>query len=179
MVSEKQDNNNLNNFFKDEYQSLKGYVRSKIEHTTESDAEDIIHDVALRIFSRPPNAIPIKNVGGFVYNAVKNRIIDIMRTRKERITNESEVEQLWTDFTAMFYEGPTVAYSEQLKEKLKQAITALKPPYRDIILAVDFEGYTYREISEETGISPGTLMSRRHRAISLLVKHLEIEQIKK
>ena len=179
MVSEKQDTNNLNNFFKDEYHSLKGYVRSKIEHTTESDAEDIIQDVALRIFSRPPNAIPIKNVGGFVYNAVKNRIIDIMRTKKERVSNENEIEQLWTDFTAMFYEGPTIQYSEQLKEKLKSAIKQLKPSYRDIILAVDFEGYTYREISEETGISPGTLMSRKHRAISLLLKNLEVEQEKK
>jgi RNA polymerase sigma-70 factor (ECF subfamily) len=176
MVSEKQDNNNLNDFFKDEYQSLKRYVRSKIEHTTESDAEDIIQDVALRIFSRPPNAIPIKNVGGFVYNAVKNRIIDIMRTKKESINDEKDIERLWTDFTAMFYEGPTMAYSERLREKLKQAITALKPPYRDIILAVDFEGYTYREISEETGIPQGTLMSRRHRAIALLVKHLEMKQ---
>lgn len=176
MVSDKQDNNNLNDFFKDEYQSLKRYVRSKIQHTTESDAEDIIQDVALRIFSRPPNAIPIKNVGGFVYNAVKNRIIDIMRTKKNSINDEKDIERLWTDFTAMFYEGPTRAYSERLREKLKQAITALKPPYRDIILAVDFEGYTYREISEETGIPQGTLMSRGHRAIALLVKHLEMEQ---
>lgn len=179
MVSDKQDNNTLNKFFKDEYQSLKRYVRSRIEHTTESDAEDIIQDVALRIFSRPPNAIPIKNVGGFVYNAIKNRVIDIMRTKRERVSNENDIEQLWTDFTAMFYSGPTLQYPEQLKEKLKDAIKELKPSYREIILAVDFEGYTYREISEETGISLGTLMSRRHRAISLLVKHLEVERIKK
>ena len=42
MVSEEKQNNNLNTFFKEEYHSLKSYVRSKIEHTTESDAEDII-----------------------------------------------------------------------------------------------------------------------------------------
>lgn len=179
MVSEKQQNNNLNNFFKDEYHSLKGYVRSKIEHTTESDAEDIIQDVALKIFSRPSDALPINNIGGFVYNAIKNRIIDVMRTKKERIHNEKDVEELWTEFTTMFYDDGQSAYPDQTKEKLKRAIKELKPAYHDIIIAVDFEGYTYREISEETGISQGTLMSRRHRAISLLLKYLEIEQVKK
>lgn len=176
MVSEKQPNNNLNSFFKEEYGALKGYVRARIAHTTESDAEDIIQDVALRIFSRPIDAVPIQNVGGFVYNAIKNRIIDLLRTKKERIYDEKALEQLWTEFTGMFYDGTTEEYSEQLKDTLKTAIIGLKPAYRDIILAVDFEGYTYREISEETGIPTGTLMSRRHRAMSLLLKCLETKK---
>ena len=176
MVSEKKQNNNLNNFFKEEYQSLKRYVRSRIDHTTESDAEDIIQDVALRIFSRPMDALPIKNVGGFVYNAIKNKIIDVMRTKKDKISNEKDVEALWVDFTDMFYDSSTEKYPEQIKDKLKKAITELKPAYRAIVIAVDFEGYTYREISEETGISLGTLMSRRHRAMSILLKKLEIDK---
>ncbi|MFS4455122.1 RNA polymerase sigma factor [Maribacter sp. 2304DJ31-5] len=176
MVSEKQQNNNLNKFFREEYYSLKGYVRSKIEHTTESDAEDIIQEVALRIFSRPMDALPIQNIGGFVYNAIKNKIIDVMRTKKEKIYDEKVLEQLWTEFTALFYEGDAKEYPDQLKDNLKKAIMKLKPAYRDIIIAVDFEGYTYREISMETGIPSGTLMSRRHRAMSLLLKSLETEK---
>ncbi len=172
MVSEKQPNNNLNTFFKEEYSSLKGYVRSKIAHTTESDAEDIIQDVALRILSRPTDALPIKNIGGFVYNAIKNRIIDLMRTKKERIYDEKTLEHLWTEFTQMFYDGTAEQYPDQLKNNLKTAIMELKPAYRYIILAVDFEGYTYREIADETGIPAGTLMSRRHRAMSILLKNL-------
>jgi len=174
MISKKQQNNNLSQFFKEEYHSLKGYVHSKIEHTTESDAEDIIQDVALKIFSRPIDALPIKNIGGFVYNAIKNRIIDIMRTRKERIYEEETLEKLWTDFADMFYSEINREYPEQLKQNLKAALVQLKEPYRDIIIAIDFEGYTYREISEETGIPAGTLMSRRHRAMSILLKKLEI-----
>lgn len=173
MVSKKQQNNNLTEFFEEEYSSLKGYVRSKIKHTAESDAEDIIQDVALRIFSRPLDALPIQNIGGFVYNAIRNRIIDIMRTKKERIDDEKTVELLWTEFASMFYEGFSEEYSDQLKETLKEAIEELKPDYRDIIIAVDFEGYTYSEISRQTGISPGTLMSRRHRSMSILLKKLK------
>lgn len=151
MVSGKE-NNNLNKFFKEEYSSLKGYVRSKIEHTTESDAEDIIQDVALRIFSRPTEALPITNIGGFVYSAIRNKIIDVMRIRKERIYDEKTLEQLWTEFADIFYAGSSQEYSEELKRLLKEAILKLKPAYRDIIVAVDFEGYSYREISEETGM---------------------------
>jgi RNA polymerase sigma factor (sigma-70 family) len=163
----------LNDFFKEEYQALKRYVRSNIEHTSESDAEDIIQDVALRIFSRPPESLPITNIGGFVYHAIKNKIIDTMRTKKERVRSEDKLEQLWTEFASVFYEADTNHYSDQLKTRLENAIITLKPPYRDIILAIDFEGYTYREISKETGISAGTLMSRRHRAIAILSKQIE------
>ncbi len=164
--------NSLNDFFKEEYHSLKGYVRSKIGDTVDSDAEDIIQEVALRIFSRPKDALPITNIGGFVYSAIRNRIIDVMRTKKEKIDDERTLENLWTEFAGLFYDGQESHFSEPLKERLKVAILELKPAYKAIIIAVDFEGYTYREIAEETGISLGTLMSRRHRAISILSKNL-------
>lgn len=178
MVSGKQPHNNLTDFFEEEYSSLKSYVRSKIKHTMESDAEDIIQDVALRIFSRPLDALPIHNIGGFVYNAIKNRIIDVMRVKKERIHDEKNLELLWTEFTSIFYDDYPLEYPEQLTELLKIAIDELKPVYKDIIVAMDFEGYTYREISEQTGISAGTLMSRRHRAISILMRKLELVKTK-
>lgn len=176
MVSRKQQQNNLTEFFEEEYSSLKGYVRSKIKHTAESDAEDIIQDVALRIFSRPLDALPIQNIGGFVYNAIRNRIIDSMRTKKVRIDDKDTLEILWTEFASMFQDDLKETYPEKLQEKLKKAIEELKPVYRDIIIAVDFEGYTYKEISRQTGIPPGTLMSRRHRAMSLLLKKLKTEK---
>ncbi len=172
MVSEKENHNNLANFFKDEYNSLKGYVRSKIDDTTDSDAEDIIQDVALRIFSRPQDALPINNIAGFVYNSIRNKIIDVMRTKKERLDVDMELENLWTEFAELFYGKSANEYPDYLKEKLKWAVLDLKPYYRDIILAVDFEGYTYNEIAEQTGIPEGTLMSRRHRAMSLLTNAL-------
>ncbi len=64
-------------------------------------------------------------------------------------------------------------YPEELKDELKKTILRLKPDYRDIIIAIDFENYTYKEIALETGTPIGTLMSRRHRAISLLYKQLK------
>jgi len=152
-------------------------VQSKIDNTAEGDAEDIIQDVALRIFSRPEDAVPITNITGFVYHSIRNKIIDVMRTKKLRNDDDSALENLWQDFAELFYSAEERIYSETIKMKLKQALKELRPEYRDIIIAVDFEGYTYREISEETGISSGTLMSRRHRALSILAKKLESNTI--
>ncbi|MBU2900358.1 RNA polymerase sigma factor [Maribacter dokdonensis] len=173
MASDQKDNKNLNSFFEEEYSSIKRYIQSKIKQTSESDAEDIIQDVALRIFSRPIDALPIHNIGGYVYNAVKNKITDILRTKRTRFDDQEQLEQLWTDFTYLFYDQSSNEYPTLIREKLKIAIEELKPVYRDIIIAVDFENYSYKEISMETGIPQGTLMSRRHRALSILLKKIE------
>ncbi len=171
MAPGKDNYNNLNRFFRDEYQSLSGYVRSRIDDTAERDAEDIIQDVALRLFSRADDLSQINNIAGFVYHAVRNKIIDVMRTRKGKQSDNDRLEERWTEFAELFYGGPAQQYPESAMRKLKEGIESLKPDYREVILAVDFEGYTYREYARLTGISPGTLMSRRHRALSILQKN--------
>ena len=145
----------------------------RINDTADSDAEDIIQDVALKVFSRQDDAMPINNIASFVYNAVRNKIIDTLRTRKTKDYDENNLEQLWTEFSERFYTESEDAYSDATKERLKQTLFELKPVYRDIIIAIDFEGYTYKEIAQKTGIAPGTLMSRRHRAMSILLKKME------
>nr|WP_298995714.1 RNA polymerase sigma factor [uncultured Allomuricauda sp.] len=170
------DQNRLTTFFNEEYHSLRAYVRSRIENSTERDAEDVVQDVAVRIFSRPVDATPISNITGFVYNAVRNRIIDLMRSKKTNTYTSDDMDHRWQEFAELFYDKADNSYTPELEKALRDAIQKLKPEYRDIIIAVDFEGYTYREITTETNISSGTLMSRRHRALSILAKILEKEK---
>lgn len=173
-MSQKSENNKkLNEFFAKEYQSLKWYVNSRIKNSVNRDAEDIIQEVALKLFSGADGYSPINNVAGFVYFSIKNKIIDIMRSNKQVIRDENKSEAKLIEFTEILYGTSDNSYSETMKEELKNCIMNLKPDYRDIIIAIDFEGYTYKEIAYETGIPEGTLMSRRHRAISLLHKKLE------
>ena len=172
MLPENNNQSQLSAFFQEEYQALVGYIKSRIKNTADTNAQDILQDVALKIFSRPENALPINNIPGFVYRTLKNRIIDKMRTKREPTYDENELNQLWTDFAERFYGTERNRYPKYLVNELKTTIMQLKPHYRDIILAIDFEGYSYREISEETGIPEVTLMSRRHRAMSILLKQI-------
>lgn len=176
MSIETDNSKKLNEFFSEEYQSLKAFVNSKIKTTVSRDAEDIIQDVALKLFSGADRYSPINNVAGFVYNSIRNRIIDIMRSNSRASKPEEVYDLKLQELSEMIYEPPDEIYDEEMRIALKKAITDLKPKYRDIIIAVDFEGYTYNEISLETGIPMGTLMSYRHRAIAMLYKKLETKK---
>lgn len=167
---------NLRSFFDDEYHSLKAYARSRIDDTANRDAEDIVQDVALKLFSRADSLSPIDNIAGFVYGSIRNKIIDLMRKKKKETSLEEDMEKRLFEFTGLLYGKTDHEYSEEMKKELKKAIGKLKPLHRDIIIAVDFEGYTYRELAEETQVPPGTLMSRRHRALSILLKELETKK---
>lgn len=171
MTSKRENEKQLKSFFNEEYHNLKSYVRSKIESDIDRDPEDIIQDVALKILSRK-EVLPINNLAGFFYYSIKNKIIDLMRKKKTYTHAEDDFEHQFSDFVELFYGNTDNEYSEEMKEELKTAIFDLKPVYRDIILAVEIEGYSYQEISDETGIPIGTLLSRRHRAISQLHKIL-------
>ena len=176
MVSDTENYKKLRIFFNDEYHSLKTYTQSRIDDASDRDAEDIVQDVALKLFSRPDTASPIHNIAGFVYNSIRNRIIDIMRTKKDQVHIENEMENRLIAFTELFYGKSDNSYSEDMKLALKKAIINLKPVYRNSIKAIDFEGLTYKEVSLETGIPTGTLMSQRHRAIAILFKELETKK---
>lgn len=176
MNLESENSKKLKDFFDREYQSLKIYVSTRIRDTANRNAEDIIQDVALKLFSGADRYAPINNVAGFVYRSIKNKIIDIMRTTKQ--TNSIEIDSEFIDLAEILHQSTNNYTSEKMISVLKNCIQQLKPTYRDIIIAVDFEGYSYKEISKETGIPEGTLMSRRHRAIGMLYKKIEINKHK-
>ncbi|MUH35468.1 RNA polymerase sigma factor [Zobellia amurskyensis] len=176
MTSDTENYNNLKTFFDEEYRSLKAYAKSRIDDAADRDADDIVQDVALKLFSRSDSALPINNIAGFVYHSLRNKIVDLMRTQKPAVNLETEMENKLAEFTELVYGKSDNSYSEEMKTELKKAIAQLKPHYRNIIVAIDFEGYTYHELSEETDVPAGTLMSRRHRALAILLQQLEIKK---
>ncbi|MTI30228.1 RNA polymerase sigma factor [Xanthovirga aplysinae] len=172
-MSETDNSRKLKAFFGKEYDQLKSYVISKFTDSADRDAEDIIQDVALKLFSRADTSSPINNVAGFVYHSIRNKIIDLMRTKKQTTNIHDESESRLVEFVELFYGKADNSYSEQMKHELIKTISELKPHYKQIIIAIDFEGFSYRELSLKTGAPEGTLMSRRHRALSILKKQLK------
>jgi len=176
MNHKSENNKKLKAFFDKEYNVLKSYVGSKIKQSINQDAEDIIQDVALNLFSGASGYYPINNVAGFVYRSLKNKIIDRMRKNKYNILNKEIDDVKLSELTEVLYEASSEIYSDSMKEEIKLRMMSLKPIYREIILAIDFEGYTYSELSEDLGVPIGTLMSRRHRALGILLKKIEYKK---
>ena len=61
---------------------------------------------------------------------------------------------------------------EHVDERLKAAIDDLRPEYRTILLLWGVEGMKYREIAAIEDVPIGTIMSRLHRARSILAREL-------
>ena len=173
MAASRDNYSNLSSFFREEYEALNGFVRSRLGNAADQEAEDIVQDVALRLFSRADDIGRINNIAGYVYHAIRNRIVDTHRIRKKRVDGEEALEARWAEFAELFYSGGENPFPEDMVRRLRQAIATIRPEYRVVILAIDFEGITYRELAEELGIPPGTLMSRRHRALAELTKKLK------
>jgi len=104
MNSESENNKKLKDFFDKEYYSLKTYVNSKIRNSVDKDAEDIIQDVALNLFSRSNRYSTINNVASFVYRAIKNKIIDTIRKSKKHVNTESQNEAKLLEFAEVLYD---------------------------------------------------------------------------
>ena len=178
MNHKSENNKKLKAFFDKEYNVLKSYVGSKIKQNINQDAEDIIQDVALKLFSGVSGYSPINNVASFVYRSLRNKIIDRMRKNKQNISDEDIDALKLNELTQALYGASEDVYSEAMKEEIKVRMLSLKPIYKEIIIAIDFEGYTYNELAQDLGVPIGTLMSRRHRALGLLLKKIELKNNK-
>ena len=82
----------LSIFIQDEQGKLRNYVRRYLRETSELQAEDVIQDVALNIYSKLDFSAPIENVAAFFYRSLRNRIIDLIRKRKKYYSQSIDEE---------------------------------------------------------------------------------------
>jgi RNA polymerase sigma factor (sigma-70 family) len=170
-MSAEQDRVRLNRFFKEEAKKFLSYVRRHIADMAAEDAEDIVQDVMLGIFDRADITVPIENLSAYIYRSLYNRVVDRYRQRDRKIRSldaymDSDREQTFADILSDVRFDVHDEYEKRMIwNELFCTIEALKPSYRDVFVATEFEGRTFRELSEETGVPVGTLLSQKHRAV--------------
>jgi RNA polymerase sigma factor (sigma-70 family) len=172
----------VRDFFIKEYNKLVNYVHGYLNELSYSvDAEDIIQDVALNIYSKADINAPIENLAAYAYRSVKNKIIDIKRKNRGIMSiedfnnkkNENVLsETLSADEEEDFYKD------ENVYMKMMEAINKLKSQESDIIIETEFNGRSFHELSREWDTPVGTLLARKHRALSKLQKILQVEKNK-
>ena len=164
-------------FFRFEYQKLLNYVRNNIEaRFFEASPEDIVQDVLLGIIAKLDLDEQIGNMTGYIYRSVKNKIIDSGRKKQRNISIENFTDKKNENYllNAVADETPDQEknYSNIEPEMLRQAISQLRPDEQAVIIATEFEDQTYEDLAEEWDVPLGTLLSRKHRALSKLHKIL-------
>jgi len=157
---------------------LRNFIRRRVADP--SDAEDIVQEVFYELVEANRLLMPIEHVTGWLYRVARNRIIDLFRKKKpERfsdaaIENEDgeilQVEDLLPSLDA----GPEALYMRNvLLDELELAIEALPDEQREVFIAHEIDGRSFKDLSAETGISISTLLSRKRYAILHLRERLQ------
>jgi RNA polymerase sigma-70 factor (ECF subfamily) len=170
----------LDKFFRKEYQKLVNFVSKNLDDRFfDASAEDIVQDVVLGLIGKLEVNAQIENITAYIYRSVRNKIIDTQKKKQRTVSIESFTNKknenylLDTLFDNEFEENE---YSDIEPEKLREAITQLRPDEQAVIIATEFEDISYEDLSEEWNVPIGTLLSRKHRALSKLHKILLTNQ---
>ena len=170
----------LDRFFRDEYQKLVNFVRKNLEERFfEASPEDIVQDVVLGLIDKLDLDAQIGNMTAYLYRSVKNRIIDYQMKKQRNVSIERFTDKRNENYLLNTLTDETLAeeknYANIAPELLQQAILQLRPDEQAVIRATEFEHQTYEELSEEWEVPVGTLLSRKHRALSKLHKILSTQ----
>lgn len=125
------------------------------------DAEDLTHDVFIRVF-RSLHSYSPGTFEGWLHRITTNVFLDKMR-RKQRIRFDALPEDA-AGRMASREPGPEQVFADHhFDDDVQRALDALPPDFRAAVVLCDIEGLSYEEIAATLGIKLGTVRSRIHR----------------
>lgn len=155
---------------------LRSFIRKRVLDL--GDAEDVLQDVFYELIQAYRLIKPAEQVTAWLFRVARNRITDLFRKQKAASLNEpigdSEESGVLEDVLPSPDAGPDALYARNLFfEALEEALDELPQEQRDVFIAHEFEGRSFKKISAETGISISTLLSRKHYAMLHLRTRLQ------
>src|SRR6266496_681392 len=143
------------------------------------DAEDTMQEVLVKSVPYLPKFDSPKALVVWLYKVAKNRCLMSRRRSKFAPKEDLSLEELMPDrkeLERLSGDGSinpeTFAIRSEEAARLRQAIQRLPPPYRIVLVLRDMEGLTDEEVAEITGLRPGTVRVRLHRARLFVRKEL-------
>ncbi|MFL9481418.1 RNA polymerase sigma factor [Chitinophagaceae bacterium LWZ2-11] len=160
-----------------EYSSrLLGFIRKRVN--TDADAEDILQDVFYQFIGNPE---PIDQLTSWLFRVARNRITDTKRKHKPELLDDvftdSDGEEMlgWTELFGSNDNNPETEYLRSLFwEVLNSALNELPEEQKEVFVLNELEGIPFKEISEKTGVSLNTLLSRKRYAVLHLRNRLQV-----
>ncbi len=156
---------------------LSEFIRRRVPEA--SDAEDIVQEVFHELVEANRLLVPIEHVTGWLYRVARNRIIDLFRRRRPEVRwaagggAEEEASSL-DDLLPSPGAGPEALLARRtLLDALVSAVEELPVEQREVFVAHEIEGRSFRELSETTGVGVNTLLSRKHYAVRRLRARLQ------
>jgi len=157
---------------------LRNFIRRRVPDP--GDAEDILQDVFSALVEANRLVMPIDHVTGWLFRVARNRITDLFRKKRPESFSElpvsgedGELLQL-EDLLPSPDAGPEALYARNvLLDELESAIDVLPEEQREVFVAHELDGRSFKEIAVETGVGVNTLLSRKRYAVLHLRKRLQ------
>jgi RNA polymerase sigma factor (sigma-70 family) len=170
---------------KREQSRLRNFIRRRVPDPR--DAEDILQDVFYKLVEANRLLMPIEHVTGWLFRVARNRITDLFRKKKTQSFSDSLVanhdgdgdgelllQLQLEDMLPSPDAGPEALYARNLLlEELELALDELPDEQREVFVAHELEGRTFKEMAAETGVSVNTLLSRKRYAVLHLRERLQ------
>jgi len=158
---------------------LRRFIRRRV--ADEADAEDILQDVFYEFIEAYRLMKPIEQAGAWLFRVARNRIIDRFRKKKpeplsavDRPADEGDDRLSLEELLPSPDAGPEATYARSiLLEELEAALDELPEEQREVFVAHEIQGISFKELSAETGVEISTLLSRKHRAVLHLRRRLK------
>jgi RNA polymerase sigma factor (sigma-70 family) len=142
---------------------LWNFIRKRV--TDRGDAEDILQDVLYALLREPE----VEHAGAWMFRVARNRIIDLFRKRKPEPLPDG-LEDLLPSPDA----GPEAAYARRvLLDEIAAAVDELPEAQREVFIAHEVEGQSFKELAAAKGVSVNTLLSRKRYAVRYLRERLQ------
>lgn len=150
---------------------LRNFIRSRVPDA--QDADDILQEVFSELVEAVRLMVPLEEESGWLFRVARNRIIDLFRKKKPEPLSESEwlsIEELLPSPDG----GPEAAYARGVMlDELDAALDELPPEQRDVFVAHELQGKSFKELAAESGVPLNTLLTRKHTAVLHLRKRLQ------
>jgi len=163
---------------KREQSRLRNFIRRRVPDP--GDAEDILQDVFYELVEANRLLMPIEHVTGWLFRVARNRITDLFRKKRPEsfsdtaVTNEDDELLQLEDLLPSPDAGPEVLYARSvLLDELELAVDELPEEQREVFVAHELEGRSFKEMAAQTGVSVNTLLSRKRYAVLHLRERLQ------
>jgi RNA polymerase sigma factor (sigma-70 family) len=163
----------------EERSRLRNFIRKRVPN--DADAEDLLQEVFFEVLEAYRLMEPAQQWSAWMFRVARNRIIDLFRKKRlvafgndpVAVSGEGEALRL-EDVLPSPDAGPAEAYARTVVlDELDEALDELPEEQREVFIAHEIEGYSFKEIAARTGISVKTLLSRKHYAVVHLRRRLQ------
>ena len=178
MAAEADQDRRITEVVEREQSRLRNFIRRRVPDPR--DVEDILQDVFSELVEANRLLMPIGHVTGWLFRVARNRITDLFRKKTpERFSDTTVADEdagllQLEDLLPSPDAGPEALFARHvLLDELELAIDELPDEQREVFVAHELKGRSFKEMAAETGVSVNTLLSRKRYAVLHLRERLQ------